>query len=143
MRVVERAVLSDGLRQQWIEACRQRLPHEACGVIHGSREGNLLRIDGFSPVRNAAAAPARAFFFDPAAWVRVWYEAKRTGKPIAGVFHSHPDGTAQPSLTDTIHRLNWGTYWIVGMAREGVEIAGYLPDEDAPRGWRPIRLEIV
>lgn len=134
MNDIEEAVIPIALRLQWIEACRRRMPYEACGVVFGRFGGRRLRVEGFAIVRNAAGDPTKAFFFEPEEWIRAWYDVERGGKRIVGVFHSHPDGTARPSAADTDRRLEWGTYWIVGLAGQEAEIEAYRAEPAG--GWR-------
>lgn len=129
MNDIEEAVIPNALRLQWIEACRRRLPYEACGVVFGRSERNRLCVEGFALIRNAAADPSKAFFFEPEDWIRAWYNAESGGRRIVGIFHSHPDGTARPSAADTDRRLDWGSYWIIGLSGQAAAIEAYCAEE--------------
>jgi len=138
MKETEGAMIPNTLRRQWIACCRQRLPYETCGIVLGHCRDDRLHIDGFTVIRNMAIRPEHSFSFEPAEWVRAWYEAERSGKSVVGVFHSHPDGTIDPSAADGDGRLNWGTYWIVGLSDEEARIAGYRAGLKAQ--WHPLEL---
>ncbi len=135
MNDIEEAVIPMAIRLKWIEACRKRLPYEACGIVFGRVDGNRLNVEGFAIVRNAAPDPSKAFFFEPDDWVRAWYDAERSGKRIVGIFHSHPGGTARPSATDTDQRPDWGAYWIIGLASGQDALMEAYRAEQAG-GWR-------
>ncbi|KIA78990.1 hypothetical protein QR66_18410 [Chromobacterium piscinae] len=62
-------------------------PEEACGVVLES--GALWRC------RNFSARPCEQFELDP-----VDYAAAEQLGRVVGIWHSHPDGTAEPSLVD-------------------------------------------
>ena len=140
MDSIDEAVIPETLRQRWIVACRSRWPFEACGVVFGRTDGSRLYAESFALIRNAAADPAKSFAFDPEDWIRTWYDAERAGNRIVGVFHSHPDGSVLPSAADTDRRPGWGSYWILGLTRDGpARIAAYRYDTDG--NWRRLALQ--
>ncbi|WP_276352718.1 M67 family metallopeptidase [Cohnella caldifontis] len=138
MERLENAAFKSGVLERLAEQCRRRLPSETCGVLFGTADAAVVRIDGFSVVRNASPRPSSFFAFDPADWVRTYYEARNRGQRIVGYFHSHPDGSVLPSPGDSDGRPLEGTYWIVGVAQENYCIAGYQAAPDG--GWLPLRL---
>lgn len=141
MEMIEFAGLPAALRRDWIESCRLRLPYETCGVVYGHYADHALSVNDFAILRNAAAVPTHAFSFDPAEWIRTWYDAERQGRTIVGIFHSHPNGTASPSRTDLEQRLNWGTYWLIGLGGQDAELAGF--HYASPEGWQPLAIHIL
>ena len=139
MELAEIAHIPDTVAAEWIACCRRRLPHETCGVLFGRFGGGTVAIDGFAVIRNAAAEPETSFRFAPDDWVRVWYDSLRQGREIVGVFHSHPDGSVNPSAVDLDVMPRWITCWIVGVTAAGTSrIAGYR--HDASAGWRTLHL---
>lgn len=92
-----------------------KLPEEACGALIGEAEPDAVRLSGFVPLANAAAASkGNRFAVDPREWVRLLYAE---GAGIVGFVHSHPTAAPVPSALDT-DRLLWTfpTYWIVSFA---------------------------
>ena len=83
-------------------------PLEACGILVGTGG----RIDAALPADNVAADPARAFEIDPAALIAA-HRGERAGTAIAGWYHSHPDGVAQPSATDAARAAPDGRLWLI------------------------------
>lgn len=124
--------LAHELRENIIDACRRRLPNEACGVVYGYRTSDALIPDGFALVRNVAPNAEDAFVFDPSEWIAVCYEAQKNQRHIVGVFHSHPIGANAPSKRDEQSLVPWDSYWIIGFARPGGDIAVYRHTE---QGW--------
>jgi proteasome lid subunit RPN8/RPN11 len=124
--------LPGNVKRELTAACRNRLPHEACGVIFGREEGLTLAVEGFAVIRNAATEPGSRFSFSPGDWVAAYYEAHKNRRSIVGFFHSHPHGSLLPSSEDTQGWLPWGTYWIVGLTPDQ-ETAVYRHDHRA--GW--------
>ncbi len=71
-------------------------PIEACGLL--SRDGGG-QWSGFFPVPNAARSKSR-FVMEPGALHSVITRVESCGDEVAGYFHSHPYGPAEPSKVD-------------------------------------------
>jgi proteasome lid subunit RPN8/RPN11 len=98
--------------------------HEVCGLLLG--EGD--RIDRIVPTANVAADPTRWFEIDPVALFAA-LRAERAGGPrVIGHYHSHPNGSAQPSPRDAA-AAEPGKLWLIvggGVARMWLaEAAGF------------------
>lgn len=88
-------------------------PREACGLLATDQSGVVAAA---YPIVNVAASPV-AFTLDPAGHYAAATDAELRGWEIGGVFHSHPEGHAVPSPTDTNedYPTNW-VHLIVGLA---------------------------
>ena len=88
--------------------------HEVCGLLFGGEGG----ITGAVAAANVAGNPASAFEVDPVVLFAA-IRAERAGGPrLAGVYHSHPNGSAEPSVTDA-EMAQDGHFWLIvagGMA---------------------------
>lgn len=112
---IERSVWND-----MIGYCRSALPDEACGVLLCESGDETSTIRHWRPIPNRASLRDRAFAFDPAAWIRVWYEADAAGRVPLGIFHSHPGAPAVPSPEDAAgNGSGLPTYWIVSFVPQG------------------------
>lgn len=77
--------------------CREELPLEACGLLLGRGDAVLETW----PARNVASGDRRRRFeLDPREFIAADADARIRGLEILGVYHSHPDRTAQPSEAD-------------------------------------------
>lgn len=76
---------------------RSELPNEACGLLSGELAAGGVR--SFHPARNEHASPLR-FSLDPRDLVRISYAIEGAGEELVAIFHSHPNGAAEPSPTD-------------------------------------------
>ena len=76
---------------------RTELPNEACGLLSGDPATGSLR--RFHPARNVHRSPLR-FSLDPRDLVRITYEIEAAREELLAIFHSHPNGPAEPSPTD-------------------------------------------
>lgn len=80
-------------------------PKEACGLV-------VARRNKYRTIRaaNLAADPINTFDLDPDAWLQVG-----EGEEVIGIYHSHPSGSAEPSLCDLSSCEASGLPWhIVG-----------------------------
>lgn len=81
---------------------------EVCGLLFGGAG----RIDRAKPAANVAADPARFFELDPTTLFRA-LRAERAGGPrIVGHYHSHPNGSADPSARDRA-AAEPGQLWLI------------------------------
>ncbi|WP_239615276.1 M67 family metallopeptidase [Cohnella mopanensis] len=133
MKNITAVILNKTLEQSLVEASRRRQPHEVCGVIFGTVQNNTLIADGFSLLRNVSAASITSFAFHPEDWIAAYYGAQKNQREIVGFFHSHPQGSLAPSVSDELGYVPWGTYWIVGLTRDQFELAVYV--RDSADGW--------
>lgn len=123
-------LLASPLRRALVEHARDTWPEEACGLLVGvggaPREAVRLT--------NCASDPLRRYALDPLEYMRVEHAAERRGLGVVGVWHSHPDGGAEPSETD--RRAAWPgwLYIIVGLQGDGPHRI---------RGWRLVANEFV
>lgn len=97
-------VLPKSLHEQILREARAAYPRECCGLI----EGRGSEITALHPARNLAAEPGR-FEIDPAEQFRLM----REGRNIAGCYHSHPDGRAEPSARDAAGAGEIGFLWLI------------------------------
>lgn len=100
---------------------RDDFPREACGVLL-ARDGRIVEA---VPASNVAAHPERQFEIDPAVLLASHRDARAAGAQIAGWYHSHPDGPAEPSRIDAARAVEDGKIWLVA--------AG-----DAVTAWRAV-----
>jgi proteasome lid subunit RPN8/RPN11 len=118
-------VLNRLLENDLLSACRRRLPYEMCGIIYGTMSDGRLSADGYDLVRNSSSSAVDTFSFHPGDWVSVYFHAQKNQRNIVGFFHTHPQGTALPSIKDEQGWIPWGTYWIISLTNSNSEIAVY------------------
>ena len=121
--------LSEPLRRLIIDHCAQTLPNEGCGLIASDKGGNLV---GVYPTANLDDSPT-GYTVPPQEHFAALSDAESKGWELSGVFHSHPDGSAEPSMDDVAAALDpeW-VYLVVGLSGEPVI-----------RAWRIRQKEII
>jgi len=70
-------------------------PEEACGIVAGLANRSSMVI----PVTNMLHSPNK-FRMEPAEELNAFYIAEREGLEIIAIYHSHPHGMGEPSITD-------------------------------------------
>lgn len=103
-------ILSDPLRAQLAAEARAAYPNECCGLIEGARDTRT--VTALHPVKNLNAAPDR-FDIDPAEHIRLLRTLRGTGRGIVGCYHSHPNGSGEPSATDRDRALDEEFVWLI------------------------------
>jgi proteasome lid subunit RPN8/RPN11 len=100
------------------EAC---YPEEGAGLLLGRlHDGDRLVLE-ILPLSNAFEAASRRnrYFIGAREMMRGEEEAERRGMEVLGVFHSHPDHPARPSIFDREHALPWFSY-VITSVNQGV-----------------------
>jgi len=121
-------------------------PHEACGLMGGTVEGEGERtvVAQLVPLANQRLDAAHnRYLIDPDAFRRAQSELDRAGLEIVGIYHSHPDHPAEPSAFDREHAWPRLSYVIVTVAAgQGRDMRSWrLSDDRAVFAEEPITLE--
>ena len=112
-------------------AAEAAYPEEACGLLVGrSAPGKEYRVKAVEESANVAEPPrARRFEVDPKLRLRLERDLRESPDSVIGVYHSHPDGSAEPSETDRSMIFEPDMVWLITAVADGR--AG------ATKGWRP------
>lgn len=110
-------------------------PLEACGLLFGSRSGNLVLVEAASVAANIAADPRCRFEVEPRHLIDSQRSARNGGPAVVGVWHSHPEGPLRPSAADRAGVTDPSWIWII-VSPQG--LAAFLPDASAADGFRPL-----
>jgi proteasome lid subunit RPN8/RPN11 len=95
------------------EHLQTEYPHEGCGFFAGE-DGDPRLVKAWLPVRNVQEAQReRRFQIAPKDYLRAEQWADAAGLVLLGVYHSHPDHPAIPSVTDLESAVPWFSYLIV------------------------------
>lgn len=95
MPEVMKVVLPQHIAGEMIAHAREEAPLEACGII-AAKDGRVTRL---YCTPNADQSPV-TYRIDPQEQSRVFGDIKANGWRVWGIYHSHPNGRALPSLTD-------------------------------------------
>jgi len=93
--------LPTALRRDLASLVEASYPFEACGVMVGRAEAEKVIVEGIFHARNLNVERARdRFLLDPKDFMAADRAAREKGLDIVGIWHSHPDHPARPSITD-------------------------------------------
>ncbi|NWH07986.1 MAG: M67 family metallopeptidase [Alphaproteobacteria bacterium] len=102
-------------------AAQTAAPEEACGLILGHTEEAIAVVCAIAPSLNRAEGDrARSFAIDPDLQFRLQRDLRGGRESVIGVYHSHPNGKAEPSPRDAAMAFEAGFIWVV----VGVDGAG-------------------
>jgi proteasome lid subunit RPN8/RPN11 len=110
--------LDDQVRRAILTHADNCAPDECCGLLAADRVG---RITFVYPLTNIDPSPV-SYQVDPDEHFQALRHAESRGWEIAGVFHSHPAGSAMPSMIDVQTALE--PDWMYLIAAPG-EIRGF------------------
>lgn len=105
-------LLSEPLRRLIIDHCVLALPNEGCGLIASDGDDNVVAV---YPTANLDESPS-GYTVPPEEHFAALKDAESKGWELSGVFHSHPHGSAKPSMVDVASALDpeW-IYLVVGL----------------------------
>ncbi len=91
------------LRREDMEKMRcdvqARDPEEACGLLAGWFNGDIIQVLEVLPIENILHSPTR-FRLNPQEQLAAFNWIDSHGLEMAGIYHSHPQGQTEPSATD-------------------------------------------
>lgn len=123
-----RLVLAPGVLRALRRQARETFPEECCGFLFGRSAESGASVEAVLPARNEAPeSRGSRYLISPEAVLLARRRAQDLGIEVVGYYHSHPDGTAEPSGHDAEHAWPATSYLIV-------PAAGGVPGE--PRSWR-------
>jgi len=95
-------------------------PHECCGILLGTAEGNERVVDASLRCGNTRTdSPQNRYNIDPRELIRAQREAFERGLDIVGFYHSHPDHPARWSQTD-FNEAHWiGCSYVITSVMQG------------------------
>ena len=97
------------LKSLIIQHCKDRYPHEACGLLIG--QGGQVR--EVIPSSNLSDCPGQNFEIDPALIIKYQKRGRQGRGKIIGHYHSHPDGAAAPSDKDRQQNYDPSLIWLI------------------------------
>lgn len=110
-------VLEPGQLKQIADLAEAAYPRECCGLLVGEadrRGATVWRVARIEPSKNLAADDHNdRFEIDPRLRLRLQKELRGGPETVIGVFHSHPDGPAQPSDTDLENAWEPELIWLI------------------------------
>lgn len=96
-------------------------PYECCGFLYGA-EGNVRVIQEAKPVLNKVTENRkRRFEISAQDYLKAEQYATQHNLTLLGVYHSHPDHPAVPSIHDFKQAVPFFSYIIISVSENGVQ----------------------
>ena len=102
-----------------VDHAEAAFPQECCGLLSGDGADGVIRIDEIHASENIATEPNRRFEVDPALRLRLQRTLRHGGGRVVGIYHSHPNGPAQPSSRDLEAAWEPDLVWLIVGVRQG------------------------
>ncbi|HLK33034.1 MAG TPA: M67 family metallopeptidase [Terriglobales bacterium] len=123
-------------------------PHECCGVMLGTMEGDERVVTAVVRAGNTRTdSPQNRYNIDPRELIAIQRQGREKGLDIVGFYHSHPDHPAHWSATD-LEDAHWlGCSYVItrvekGQARDTNSFALAGGEESAKR-FQDEQLEVT
>jgi len=88
-------------------------PNEACGFLVGTERNRRRQITGIITVENRSNEnQRRRFVVDPIDYLKAEKSVAKDGLALLGIYHSHPDHPAIPSVHDLEFAQPYFSYFI-------------------------------
>lgn len=101
--------LNDWLREELRRRALAERPEECCGLI-ALKDGKMMLYGA----ENVADSPSDSFLIAPRDQLGILKLIEQGGQTLAGIYHSHPRGPAEPSERDIAIARNWpGLTWVI------------------------------
>ena len=82
-----------------LEFCKEGLPNESCGLLGGTKEGDVKTIEKVYLLTNTDASNEH-FSMDPKEQFAAVKDMRANGYQLLGNFDSHPESPSRPSEED-------------------------------------------
>ena len=92
-------VLSQDQIDLLVKHAKNNIPNESCAILFGKIEGDHFTVKDVFLTKNTENSPAN-FTISNEDLIKGYEEAEKRKLDVVGIFHSHPDSRAYPSLTD-------------------------------------------
>jgi proteasome lid subunit RPN8/RPN11 len=107
--------ISSGVFESLLREARAAFPNECCGLVTG--KPGLA--EAVVPAKNVHPHPATGFEIDPGVLLATHRNVRAENRHVIGHYHSHPNGSAEPSPRDAARATHNGQIWFI-IANGGV-----------------------
>ena len=115
---------------------KKNIPNESCAILFGKIKKEIFEVKDVFLTKNTEDSPVN-FTISNDELLAAYSEAKKRKLEIVGIFHSHPDSLAYPSLTDKKYMEINPVPWVI-FSNTNKEFKAYIFKSEIT----PIPLEI-
>ena len=95
-----------------LKHARNYAPNESCAILFGKTENDHFTVKDVFLTKNTENSPVN-FTISNEELIKGYQEAEKRKLDVVGIFHSHPDSEALPSLTDQKYMEINPVPWII------------------------------
>ena len=129
-------ILSKPQVQILVKHARDTIPNESCAILFGgTTDGNVI-VEEIFLTKNIEDSPVN-FTIAPEELISAYDAAEKKKLEVIGIFHSHPDSVAYPSLTDKKYMEINPVPWVI-FSNQNNEFKAYIYDS----GLVPVPVKI-
>jgi [CysO sulfur-carrier protein]-S-L-cysteine hydrolase len=115
---------------------KKNIPNESCAILFGKIENGTFDVRDVFLTKNTENSPVN-FTISNEELLAAYSEAEKKNLEVVGIFHSHPDSLAYPSLTDKKYMEINPVPWII-FSSKNKEFKAYILESEII----PVLLEI-
>ena len=101
--------ISSRVTESLLAAARAAFPNECCGLVTG--KPGLA--EAVVTAKNVHPHPASGFEIDPGTLLATHRTVRAENRHVIGHYHSHPNGSAEPSTQDAARATHNGQIWFI------------------------------
>lgn len=109
-----------------VKHARNNVPNESCAILFGGIENDHFTVKDVFLTKNVQDSPVN-FTISNEDLIKGYEEAEKRNLDVVGIFHSHPDSSAYPSLTDQKYMEINPVPWII-FSNKDQEFKAYVFD---------------
>ncbi len=94
-------------------------PNEACGLLWGKRCDADVHVVNVHQSENIAREPETQFEINPQLRFDLERLARESDMGVVGLYHSHPNGSAEPSKVDLSRAWETDLIWLIIALEDG------------------------
>jgi proteasome lid subunit RPN8/RPN11 len=131
------------LLQEIRQHAEANFPEEGAGLLLGSVHGEIRQVSRILPLPNNFDSDSRArrYLIKPEDMLEAERHADELDLEILGVFHSHPNHPARPSIYDLDHALPWYSYIITSVDQHNAgEVRSWRLADDRKFAEEPLQV---
>ncbi len=122
-------VFNKKIQDRLLAHAARESPHEACGVMAGTINGEAREVVRLYECTNMDPYPDVGYEIEPTELLRVMEDVEGKGLEILGFYHSHPMSLARPSIVDE-SKATWpGHSYVIVSPKSTEQITSWMWDE--------------
>ena len=109
-------IIKEIVKNVMYEESENAFPNECCGFLYGSRKDDIRHFELARPVKNSKQGDQRRRFeISPFDYMKAEQYALLNNIELLGIYHTHPNHPAIPSIHDLKQAMPFFSYFIISV----------------------------